>query len=85
MRSIWSRLDFDGTEDFRRFCYGKAPSSPPPAPDPSAVAQAQGAANREAAIASGEINRVNQITPYGNLTYQQTGTSSNNNPLGKLS
>lgn len=60
---------------------GKSSPSPPPPPDPVATAQAQAAANKESAIATGEINRVNQITPYGNLTYSQTGTSSNGNPL----
>ncbi len=44
-------------------------------------AQQQAAANREAAIAGTEMSMVNQNTPFGNLSYQQTGTSSNGNPL----
>lgn len=59
---------------------GKSSPSPPPAPDPVATAKAQAAANREASIASQEMSMVNQITPYGNLTYEQTGTSGENNP-----
>ena len=46
--------------------------SPPPAPDPYATAAAQGAANKEAAIASARLSGVNQVTPYGNLTYTET-------------
>jgi hypothetical protein len=59
---------------------GKSSPSPPPAPDPVATAKAQAAANREASIASQEMSMVNQITPYGNLSYEQTGTSAENNP-----
>jgi hypothetical protein len=45
--------------------------SPPPAPDPFATAAAQGAANKDAAIASARLSGVNQVTPYGNLTYTE--------------
>jgi hypothetical protein len=41
----------------------------------------QAAANREAAIAGAEISMINQTTPYGSLTYSQTGKSENNNPI----
>ncbi|MGL5011793.1 MAG: tail fiber domain-containing protein [Paracoccaceae bacterium] len=41
----------------------------------------QAAANREAAIAGTEMSMVNQISPNGTLTYNQTGTSANNNPI----
>jgi len=60
---------------------GKSSPSPPPAPDPAATARAQAAANREAAIAGSELSMVNQVTPYGSLTYEKTGTSAANNPL----
>lgn len=60
---------------------GKKTPAAPAAPDPNAVAQAQGAANREAAIASQELNMVSQFTPYGKVQYGQTGTSGNGNPL----
>lgn len=50
----------------------KSSPSAPAAPDPVATANAQGAANKETAIAQGELNNVNQVTPYGSLTYTQT-------------
>lgn len=59
---------------------GKSAPSPPPQPDPVATANAQAAANREASIASQEMSMINQITPYGNLTYEQRGTSDEGNP-----
>lgn len=59
---------------------GKSRPKPQPAPDPVATARAQGAANREAGIASQELSMVDQITPYGNLIYDQTGTSEAGNP-----
>ena len=58
---------------------GSAPAAPTP-PDPVATAQAQGAANKEAAIASQELNMVNQISPYGNLSFDQTRTSAEGTP-----
>lgn len=48
--------------------------SPPPAPDPTVVANAQSQANINTALAQGAQNRVNQVTPTGNLTYNQSGT-----------
>lgn len=45
--------------------------SAPQTPDPTVVAKAQGDANIAAAQATGSMNRVNQITPYGSLTYTQ--------------
>lgn len=53
---------------------GKRSSSPPPAPDPTAVANAQGAANLQTAIAQGWLNALNQYGPYGSVTYDQIGT-----------
>lgn len=47
----------------------------PPAPNPAAVASAQGAANREAAEASARLAMTEEITPYGTSTYEPTGTS----------
>lgn len=46
----------------------KSAPKPPPAPDPNQVAAAQSQANKDAVAAS----QVNQVTPFGNLTY--TGT-----------
>lgn len=51
---------------------GSSPS-PPPAPDPAQTAEAQGAANIDTAEAEQVINNTNQITPYGKITYDQTG------------
>lgn len=45
----------------------------PPAPDYAAAAQAQGAANKETAIASWQLNNANQITPWGTRTLAKTG------------
>lgn len=60
-------------------CGGKAPA-PPPAPDPVVTAQAQADANiktatqqfdlnQQAARATAQRDRVNQVTPFGSLTY----------------
>ena len=58
---------------------GSAPAPPAP-PDPVATAQAQGAANKEAAIASQELNMINQLSPYGNLSFDQTRTTASGTP-----
>jgi hypothetical protein len=52
---------------------GKKSPSPPPAPDPRATAAAQSAANIDAARATANINRVNQYTPFGSVTYSPVG------------
>lgn len=48
---------------------GSAPSSP----DPATTAAAQTATNKETAYWNAVLNNVNQVTPYGTLTYKQTG------------
>ena len=53
---------------------GSAPAAPA-APDPVATANAQGAANKAAAISQGELAMVNQATPYGNIEYTPRGVS----------
>lgn len=58
---------------------GSSPS-PPPAPDPVATAKAQGAMNKETAIAQAGLNSTNQITPDGSLTYTQSGTWADGTP-----
>lgn len=50
--------------------------SAPEAPDPMETAQAQSGLNRDTALTQAALNMTNQVTPYGNLTYNQTGTSS---------
>ena len=54
--------------------------STPSPPDPQETAAAQQALNKETAVTQYELGATNQITPYGNLSYEQTGTSSSGNP-----
>ena len=54
--------------------------STPKAPDPTATAAAQGAINKQTAIAHTELNNQNQVTPYGSISYTQTGTASDGTP-----
>jgi hypothetical protein len=49
-------------------------------PDYTSAAQQTAASNLQNAQAALAANRVNQYTPYGNLTYSQTGTDANGNP-----
>lgn len=55
------------------------PKAPPP-PDPRVVAEAQGQYNREAAITQANLNRIDQYTPQGNITYQRIGTNEDGSP-----
>lgn len=52
----------------------------PAAPNPVTTANAQTASNRETAITQTGLNSQNQITPYGNLTYDQIGAWSDGTP-----
>jgi hypothetical protein len=58
---------------------GPAPSAPA-APNYAAAAQETAAGNLDAARAATAANRINQITPYGSLTYSQAGTDPYGNP-----
>jgi hypothetical protein len=58
---------------------GPAPSAPA-APDYRAAAQETAAGNIEAARQATAANRVNQVTPYGNLSYAITGSDPYGNP-----
>jgi hypothetical protein len=49
-----------------------APSMPKP-PDPYNTANAQGNVNQETAYAQQRLNQTNQVTPYGSLTYTNSG------------
>jgi hypothetical protein len=51
----------------------KTPAAPPPPPDPYAVAAAQGKAANQTAISQAIIGNANEISPYGNITYNQIG------------
>ena len=55
------------------------PAAPPP-PDPAATAAAQLAANKEGAVAQANLNRIDQYTPQGAITYTQTGTNADGTP-----
>lgn len=55
----------------------KAPSPP----DPNKTAAAQTATNIGTAIANQTLGNVNQVTPDGNLTYSQTGSTKWTDPL----
>lgn len=63
--------------------------SQPQAADPTQTALAQGAANKETAVAQAELNRYNQVTPTGNLTWTQNEPAkvydANGNPTGATS
>jgi hypothetical protein len=58
---------------------GPAPSAPA-APDYRAAAQETAAGNIDAARLATAANRVNQVTPYGNLRYDITGADPYGNP-----
>ena len=59
---------------------GPAPKAPPP-PDYAGAARETAAGNLAAAQTATAANRVNQITPYGNLNYAETGVDSRGNPI----
>lgn len=48
---------------------GKSTPKPPAPPDPNATAAAQTSSNIATAETNAALNRVNEYTPYGNLTY----------------
>lgn len=52
---------------------GKSSPKAPPAPDYAGAAAAQGAANKETAIASSRLNNPNVVSPYGTQTWTENG------------
>ena len=58
---------------------GPAPRAPD-APDYTGAANATAAGNLKAAQTATAANRVNQVTPYGSLNYNETGVDSQGNP-----
>lgn len=58
---------------------GSSPKAPA-APDPRIAAEAQSQQNKNTAIYNASLNRVNQVTPWGNLTYSQNGVDANGIP-----
>lgn len=57
----------------------KTPKAPTP-PDPYATAQAQGQMNKDTAVSEAYLNRVNQYTPEGSLTWSTNGTNPDGTP-----
>lgn len=55
---------------------GKKSGSAPAAPDPAATAAAQGQMSKDVALWNSGLNNVNQVTPFGNLTWT-LGTNTN--------
>ena len=53
----------------------------PQAPDPYATAAAQTQSSEQTAKYQQSLNQTNQITPYGSVQYQQTGTSPDGAPI----
>lgn len=51
---------------------GKPTPAPPPAPDPVAMSQAQGAANKDTAIAQARLNAVDSNSPFGSVSYTES-------------
>lgn len=58
------------------------PKAPTP-PDPAVTAAAQTGTNLATAQANSAMNNVNQVTPYGNLTYSQSGNRFISDPNGQ--
>lgn len=56
--------------------YGGGKGDAPAAPDYTAAAQATAAGNLESAKVAAAANRVNQVTPYGNLTYTKNSDTA---------
>lgn len=55
-------------------------SSAPSPPDPYASANAQTGLNKDTAITNANLGHVNQFTPFGNLTWNTTGTNADGTP-----
>lgn len=53
---------------------------PPSPPDPAKTAAAQTQSNKDTAVAQYGLNATNQVTPYGNLTYDQIGKWDDGTP-----
>lgn len=58
----------------------KSTPTAPAAPDPVATANAQAQANTQAAITQANLNRIDQYTPQGSITYSQIGTNADGTP-----
>lgn len=56
----------------------------PKAPDPVATADAQAGMNRDAATSQQLLNMVDQVNPWGSVTYNQSGTTSYTDSKGRM-
>ena len=75
-------LRLQGVRDpFMSMANGIGKDDAPPPPDYAAAARETAAGNLEAARATAAANRVNQVTPYGNLTYNISGKDSYGNDM----
>ena len=70
------KTKFEGYQAAIRL-YPKDSPAAPAAPDYVGAANATAAGNLQSAQAAADANRVNQVTPYGSLTYTQDPTSTN--------
>jgi hypothetical protein len=70
--------NYMGSQGF--ILYGKDSPPVPAAPDYTALAEKTQQGNLDMARMQFAANRVNQNTPYGSLSYSQTGTDSYGNP-----
>lgn len=57
--------------------------SSPKAPDPQETANAQAGMNRDTALTQSQLNMIDQQSPYGSLSYNQTGTNKFQDSNGK--
>lgn len=55
----------------------------PAAPNPQQTATAQSGANRDSAIAGALVNNVDQVTPFGNVSYTQDGFNTYTDASGQ--
>lgn len=55
----------------------------PSPPDPVATSQAQAGMNRDTAITQQQLNMVNQVNPWGSVTYDKTGSQGFFDSQGK--
>lgn len=58
----------------------KSGPAAPAAPDPIATANAQAGVNKDAAITQANLNRIDQVTPQGNLSYSIKGYNADGTP-----
>lgn len=71
-------LDEDGVPAIARrsICFLGGGGSAPQPQNPQQTAQAQTTSNVQTATANAVLGNTNQVTPYGNLTYNQTGSQN---------